>query len=277
MTGSYRAREEFGARLRRLREAAELNGKQLAERLGWPPSKVSRLEHGKQSAGVDDVTAWAHAVGAPADVLEDLLASLRSVRFEYAAWSRRMGRGTAPRQHASASLEARTSFIRAFEPAMIPGLLQTPDYARAILTNVVELRQIPNDVEHGVRLRVQRQQALYDSTKRFRFLVTEAALRYQPCPPEVLRAQLDRLLVLAELDTVELAVLPFSARLPIAPVNGFWIFDDELVLVETLSAELDLRDAEDVATYGKVFERLWQCTVGQSPASKLVQAVLAQA
>lgn len=258
MTGSYRAREELGGRLRRLRESAGLNGKQLAEVLGWPASKVSRLEHGKQTAAADDVTAWVHAVGASTEVLDDLLSSLRSLRFEYTAWSRRMSRGTAPRQHTSANLEVGTAVIRAFEPSMIPGLLQTADYARHILTNVVELRQIPNDVEQGVRLRIRRQEGLYDSSKHFRFLLTEAALRYQPCPPGVLRAQLDRLLVLAELDTVELAVLPFSTRLPIAPLNGFWIFDDSLVLVETLSAELNLRDAEDIAVYGKVFERLWE-------------------
>ena len=264
MTGVYHAREEFGAGLRRLRETAGLNGKELAARLGWPASKVSRLEHGRQTPSAQDVTAWAHAVGTSVTVLDELLTSLRSVRFEYTAWSRRMSRGTASRQHASASLEASTSLIRAFEPAMVPGLLQTPDYARHVLSNVVQLRQIPNDVEHGVRLRLQRQQALYDSSKRFRFLLTEAALRYQPCPPEVLRAQLDRLVTLAELDTVELAVIPFAARLPIAPVNGFWLFDDNLVLVETLSAELTLRDRDDVQLYGKVFQELWTVSFSET-------------
>lgn len=90
----------------------------------------------------------------------------------------------------------------------------------------------------------------------------------------MLRAQLDRLLTLAELDTVELAVLPFSARLPIAPSNGFWIFDDSLVLVETLSAELNLRDAEDIAIYGKVFERLWERAVVREVAVQVIQAAM---
>lgn len=271
MTGSYRAREEFGGRLRRLRETAGLNGKQLATLLGWPPSKVSRIETGKQTATVDDVTAWARALDAPTDVLDDLLANLRSVRFEYSTWSRRLHRGTAPRQRASASLEAGTTLIRAFEPSMIPGLLQTADYARHILTNVVELRQIPNDIEQGVRLRIRRQDVLYESGKHFRFLLTAAALRYQPCPAPVLRAQLDRLLSLGTLDTVELAIIPFAARLPIAPSNGFWIFDDSLVLVETLSAELNLRDTEDIATYSKVFERLWEVAVAGEAALEAVR------
>jgi transcriptional regulator with XRE-family HTH domain len=274
VSGPYRAREEFGGRLRRLREAAGLNGKELAGALGWAASKISRLETGKQTPTVADVTAWAHAVGAPTDLLDDLLATLRSVRFEYAAWTRRMSKGTATRQHASAGLETETTLIRAFEPAIVPGLLQTADYARHVLQNVVELRQIPDDVEHGVRLRIQRQQSLYDSSKRFRFLLTEAALRYRPCPTEVLRAQLDRIVVLAELSTVELALLPFSARLPIAPSNGFWIFDDDLVLVETLSAELSLRDTEDISIYRKIFDRLWERGLSGSGAMALLKLQL---
>ncbi|MGH3984004.1 MAG: Scr1 family TA system antitoxin-like transcriptional regulator [Pseudonocardiaceae bacterium] len=70
------------------------------------------------------------------------------------------------------------------------------------------------DIDAAVRARMQRQEYLYDPGKHFRFLVTEAALRYLVCPPATLRAQLDRLVVLSGLDTVELAVLPFEARLP---------------------------------------------------------------
>jgi transcriptional regulator with XRE-family HTH domain len=245
VTGFYRARQQFGARLRRLREEAGLSGKQLAERLDWAPSKVSRLEHGKQTASSEDVTDWASAVSAD-HLTDDLLADLRTVRFEYATWNRKLRRGTAPRQHASVTMEAAASTIHAFETALIPGLLQTADYARHILSNVVALRRIPNDIERGVRLRLRRQEALYDPTKHFRFLLTEAALRYQPCPASTLCGQLDRLHGLFGLDTVEIAILPFDTRLPIAPVNGFWIFDDAVVLVETLSAELTLRDPDDV-------------------------------
>lgn len=257
MTGFYRARQQFGARLRRLREEAGLTGKQLAEHLDWAASKVSRLEHGKQTASTEDITDWASAVGAE-HLVDDLLADLRTVRFEYATWNRKLRRGTAPRQHASVTMEASASAIQVFEAALIPGLLQTADYARHILSNVVALRQIPNDVEHGVRLRLRRQEALYDPAKHFRFLLTEAALRYQPCPAATLRGQLDRLRGLLGLDTAEIAILPFDTRLPIAPVNGFWVFDDAVVLVETLSAELTLRDPDDVLVYLRLFDMLWK-------------------
>ena len=96
-------------------------------------------------------------------------------------------------------LDAETSLLRAFEPAVVPGLLQTAAYAEAVLGSVVKLRGIPADVAEGVRARLERQATLYNQEKRFRFLMTEAALRYLVCPPVVLRGQLDRLLAVASL------------------------------------------------------------------------------
>src|SRR5262249_26039827 len=87
LSGPYRASEEFGARLRRLREAAGLNGKQLATALSWPHSKISKIELARQRPTADEVTAWAHATGAVGD-LEALLADLRSLRVESASWRR---------------------------------------------------------------------------------------------------------------------------------------------------------------------------------------------
>jgi Domain of unknown function (DUF5753) len=103
---------------------------------------------------------------------------------------------------------------------------------------------------------------LYDPAKHFRFLLTEAALRTRTCLPAALRGQLDRLMAVSGLDTVELAILPFDATLPVVPSHGFWIFDEEIVLVETLSAELTLRDSDEVALFGHIFEMLWDVAVG---------------
>lgn len=257
MNGFYQARAEFGARLRRLRDDAGLNGKQLAARLGWAASKVSRIETGKQTATPDDVTAWAEATEAEQALLDDLLADLRTVRFEYATWTRQFRVGTAPRQRVSVDVESEANTMRALETAVIPGLLQTADYARHVLGTMVAMRDVPDDVAEGVRLRMRRQEVLYDPTKHFRFLLTEAALRTRTCPRATLRGQLDRLLALSGVDTVELAVLPFDMKLPVVPSHGFWIFDEEIVLIETLSAELTLRDSDEVALYGRIFEMLW--------------------
>jgi transcriptional regulator with XRE-family HTH domain len=273
LSGVYRARQEFGGRLRRLREDAGFNGKQFAARLGWAPSKVSRIEHGKQTATNEDVTAWTGAVGAAPKLVEDLLAELRNVRFEYIAWSRQLRTGYTPRQRASVGLEGAATTIRAFEADVIPGLLQTADYARHLLSRLVAFRKLPDDVERGVRARMRRQEVLYDPGKDLRFLLTEAALRYRPCPAVTLRGQLDRLLAVAGLDTVQLAVLPFSTELPVVPSHGFWIFDDELVLVETLSAELSLRDADDVQLYTGYFDLVWDAALRNDAARQFIARV----
>jgi transcriptional regulator with XRE-family HTH domain len=270
---SYQGRREFGARLRRLRLEAGLTGKQLADRAGWAQSKVSRIETGQQSITTDDVRAWATASCSSPELLEDLLANLRSLRVEHAAWRRQLRGGHAPKQRALIALEGSATLDRTFQPDLIPGLLQTPDYARHVFTALATLRDTPNDVEAAVRFRVQRQAVLYDRTKQFRFLLAEAALRAQLGPPYVQRDQLDRLLVLTSLDTVELAVIPLEARLPVVMHHGFSIEDEDLVLVETFSAELQLRDADDVALYSKIFELLWGAAQDGDRAAQLVRTV----
>lgn len=273
MTGRYQSLGEFGARLRRLREDSGLNGKQLAAVLSWPHSKVSKVELGRQRPTAEEVSAWVAATGA-GDQLDDLLIDLRSSRVESAPWRRQLRGGHAPRQRASVRLEASAQVIRAFEPAVIPGLLQTADYARQFMTKHADLHQIDSVIEDGVRARMQRQQILYEPDKELRFLVTEATLRYRPCTPSTLRGQLDRLIAVSGLDTVDLAVLPFEAELPMTTSHGFWIFDDRLVLVETLSSEISLRDNEDVQLYIRHFERLWQSAATGAQARAILTRVL---
>lgn len=274
MSESQRARLQFGHRLRQHRENAGLNGKQVAEALGWQPSKVSKIETGKQRATPEDVTAWAQVVGADPAALADLLTDLRTLRFEYATWRRQLRAGTAPRQRVNRTLTAAATHVRAIELDIIPGLLQTPDYTREVLTRLVALRGIPDDVTDGVRTRLRAQQALYDSAKHFRFLISEAALRSRPCPLPTLIGQLDRLTSLAALDTVDIAILPFHAELPVLTYGAYWIYDDTLVLTETLTAELALRDTDDIALHAHVFEQLWAAADHGDHALAIIHRIL---
>jgi transcriptional regulator with XRE-family HTH domain len=252
-----------------------LTGRAVAARLGWAASKVSRLEHGKQTATPHDVMQWAHVAGVSSELRDELLADLRQMRFEYAAWRRQLRRGTASRQRASMMIEASTRLIRAFEPDIMPGLLQTAEYARHVLSHVVAFDRVPNDVDEGVRTRLRRQERLYDPNKQFRFLLTEAALRYRIAPPEVLREQLDRLVGLADVDNIDLAILPLDAELPVLMLEGFWIYDEQLVQVETLNAELTFREPYDIERYVRAFDALWSVTVRGYAARELVAAARA--
>jgi hypothetical protein len=122
---------------------------------------------------------------------------------------------------------------------------------------------------------MQRQEVLYNPAKRFRFVVTEATLRYQLCPAETLRGQLDRLVAVSTLGNVELGVIPFSVRVPLAPMHGFWIFDDQLVTVETFGGELMLREPQEIELYAKAFETLQGAALFGEQARAIITQVLA--
>lgn len=248
---------------------AELSGKQLAQRLGWAASKVSRLEHGGQTATVGDIDALAAILGLPAGVRDELVEDLRSLRVEYATWRRQLRSGFAPRQRVAQILDEGARTMRDLQTAVVPGLLQTADYARAVFSGLAEL-QGQRDVEAAVHERLRRQEVLYQPGRDFRFLLTEAALRARVGSTGTHRGQLDRLLVLAGLAGVELALLPFAAQVPTTPDHNFVLFDERLVLIETFHAELALRDPDDIALYGRLFEIYWAAAERGEAASALI-------
>ncbi|MGQ0573864.1 MAG: helix-turn-helix domain-containing protein [Pseudonocardia sp.] len=258
--------------MRRLREDADLTGRQLAQRLGWPASKVSRLENGRQTATAADVRAWAGALGVADTACTELVADLRSVRVEYASWRRELRDGFAPRQRVAGLLDDSAMTLRALQTSVVPGLLQTADYARAVLHGVAALHG-PRDVEAAVHHRLRRQELLHQPGRRLRFLVTEAALRARVGTVGVHRAQLDRLLVVAGLPSVSLALLPWSAQLLTPPDHSFDLFDDRLVLVETVNAELAIREPDDTMLYARLFETYWDAAVHDDDAAALITRV----
>ncbi|MFD5620837.1 helix-turn-helix domain-containing protein [Streptomyces yangpuensis] len=251
-TDFQRAREALGARLRELRTEAHLTHRELAGRLGWAHSKISKLETGKQTASIADLAAWAEATGFT-DVLPELKNSLRRLETHYRSWRRQLAGGHKAVQEAALTEEQQAQTIRVYETSVIPGIFQTPDYARHLFTHSARLRRSPRDVEDAVRARMRRQDALYQRGQKYRVIIWEAALYAAIGGPEVMAAQLDRLAGIIGLSSVTLGVLPFSASLDLTPKHGFWIHDERNVIVETLSAEMDLKDSEDIALY----LRLW--------------------
>ncbi len=194
----------LGQRLRELRQQAGLTGRQVAESLSWPASKVSKLENGRQTPTDDDIRGWASVTHAEAET-ESLLASLHTLEVQHAEWQRQLKTGLRPHQDEIADLDAKTHLFRAFEPTFIPGLLQTAEYARARFAQSITVFKVPNDIDEAVRARVRRQEMLYRPDKRFHFILTEATLRYRLCPPEVMLGQLDRLITFAALPNVRVA------------------------------------------------------------------------
>lgn len=112
---------------------------------------------------------------APGDIA-DLTATLRNIESAWLEWRKVLATGTKRRQQASIRREAETELMRVYHPFLIPGLLQTAEYAESVLRNVVECQQVPNDIDEGVSKRLEQQQILYRRNHRFHFVLAEQAL-----------------------------------------------------------------------------------------------------
>ncbi|MFC7880499.1 helix-turn-helix domain-containing protein [Streptomyces sp. NPDC057376] len=271
-TDYQQAREALGARLRELRLSAaggRLTGPLLAGRLGWPHSKVYKLEGGRQTATGDDLRAWANAVGHP-DTTDELLARLKGFESHIRSWRRQLAAGHRPVQDTWNVAVDKARTIHAWEESVIPGMLQTADYARHIFLRYADLYGTKRDTEAAVRSRIERQAWLYRGGRRFHALVWEPALHALVCPPAVLVAQLDRLAGTIGMDTVELGVIPLGASLKVPAANGFWVLDRQLVIAEDWHAELWLDDAETVASYVRVWETLRESAVYGADAQNVI-------
>ncbi|URN14995.1 MULTISPECIES: helix-turn-helix domain-containing protein [Streptomyces] len=273
-TDYQQAREALGVRLRELRLSApggRLTGSGLAERCAWNKSKVSRLENGKQTPTPDDLRKWAEATGQP-EAYDELVACLKGFESHVRSWRRQLASGHRAVQDTHLNAHADASVFRGWESSMIFGILQTPDYARSVFTRYAELQRSPHDTEQAVRSRMKRQEALYDSSKRFHLLLWEAALHALICPPSVLAAQLDRLAGAIGLDTVELGIVPLSSPLKIPPATAFWIYDDRQVIVENWHAELWIDDEASVGTYLRTWRTLRESAVYGADAQNRISA-----
>jgi len=216
---------------------------------------VSKLENGHQTPTDDDIRAWTQATSSE-NQTEALLISLHTLEVQHADWQRVLRTGIRPRQNKLAELDQQTRLFRAFEATVIPGLLQTPGYARARFAEAIRRLKVPNDVDEAVRGRLARQEILDRSDKRFHFVLTEAALRYRLCPPDVMLSQLGYLISCTALPNVRLGVIGFETQYVTSPWHGFWIYDNDKVLIETMSAALDLRQPQEIELYGVAFEQL---------------------
>jgi transcriptional regulator with XRE-family HTH domain len=245
------ARAALGARLRELRRAAHLSGVDLAARCGWHSSKISRIERGKQAPSEADLAVWCEACDNLA-VLDDLVASLRNLRSMYLEWQRTVAAGHAHRQRQSIKLEGQTRLIRWFAPDTLPGLLQTEDYARAILRACIAITGGRDDLEEAVVMRMARQRVLQRGGHRFHIVIGEAGLRRTVGDSAVMAAQLEHLLGELDRPNVLLGVIPLDAEYRV-PATNFVVYDRVQVITETVSAELTITRPSEIALHEKTF------------------------
>jgi transcriptional regulator with XRE-family HTH domain len=268
-------RRQLGAELRRLREESGLTIERVAKSLECSDSKVSRIENGQVGATPRDVR----------DMLElyEVDAQRRDALIEIAREARQKGWWHAYRDvpvvPASIGLEESATAVRMYAALLIPGLLQTRDYASAVL-RALQPGLDAGQFERWVDLRIRRQSLLYraDAPARWAFL-DEAVLRRPVGGAVVMAEQLRRLAEAADGPNVTLQVVPFAAGEHAGMDGGFTIFafspsaDSDVVHLDNSSGDLYLERPEEIRRYNQVFDQLRAAALGPDDSLALVVAL----
>lgn len=262
-------------RLREAREAAGLQQKEIGNLLGWDPAKVSKTESAERTAVSEaDVRSWARATRMSNEDLDETLDLLARFKANERSWRDRMRHGRRPVQVQYNRLYEELTRFRAFQTAWIPGILQTPDYARQIFADLNELDpEAPKDIDADVRTRMARREFLYDLGKKFEFIITESALRTLIVDPPVMRVQLVRLEDVLDLPNVRLGILPQGIRLHTAPQSSFVLYDD-MAIAEGFVIDNPYHGAQ-AQRFADVMERFWRDAVEGAEARDLIRRIIA--
>lgn len=254
-------RMALGAQLRRLREASGLTAGEAAEAIRATHSKISRLERGRSGARQRDVADLLTLYGVTDEDERDRLLALTRQAAAPGWWQQY--NDVLPRWfELYIGLERAASIIRSYEMQFIHGLMQTEDYARAVIC-IANSHLPAEEIDRRVSIRMQRQHLLTQPDGPDLWAVLdEAALRRAPCGREVMRAQIEHLLQITELPNVTLQVVPFDAGPHAAAGGPFTIlrFSEpdvpDVVYLEQLNSALYLDQPDDVTGYLAVMNQL---------------------
>ncbi|MGH3997506.1 MAG: DUF5753 domain-containing protein, partial [Pseudonocardiaceae bacterium] len=228
----------------------------------------------------EDLDAWVAATEAGPGVRAELAELLTQARIEHREWGADYRSGSiAASQAQIGQLEAEARTIREYQPSMLPSIAQTVAYAREMLTvpgGPVLVGATPDAVEALIAERVKRQALLYEPGRQVQIVLGQATLTVHFGSVETLIGQLDRLVVLAGLASVDLRVLPAAAPSPILPLGGFSIHDDETLWFETLTREMRTTDAEEIRVHTAAFELAREAAATGPDAVALIQRVAAE-
>ncbi|GAB7102710.1 helix-turn-helix transcriptional regulator [Streptomyces phaeofaciens JCM 4814] len=257
-------RRKLGAELRTLRTRAALTSGEAARLVGWHQSKVSRIETGTSGAKPADVRLLLDAYGVADPQLRELMLALAGSDGdgERDHWWHAYRGILPPAYRDFISLESQATAMRTLETTVVPGLLQTPAYARAVTGAAVEGVD-EGQLDRLVEVRLARQDVLRGTPPlELSAVLDEAVLRREVGGPEVMADQLRRLAEAARLPQVRLQVLPFAAGAHIGVTGPFVILsfsstsDLDVVVLDHLTSSLYLERKEDLQAYTEAFNAL---------------------
>lgn len=264
------ARESVASQLRALRKDASLTVAELATRCGWHHAKTSRIENAKTPPSPTDIRLWCATCRAE-NRAPDLIAASLNAESMYTEWRRRTRLGLRQLQDSYVALFRSTALFRVYSPTLVPGLLQTEGYSRALLSSNARLLDIPDDADEAAAARVARSRIIHEPGHRFVLVVEESALRYQLGDHFAMAAQLGYLLTAGALPSVSLGIIPSSTpRRLLWPQELFHVYDDTLVSVELLSAQVNITQPSEIELYLNAFEQLRSMAVYGADARALI-------
>jgi hypothetical protein len=251
-----RARERLAERLRDIRLDARLSARALSAAAGWHEAKTSRIESAKQAASEDDIRIWCR-VCAVERAVPDLIAASRTADSMYTEWRRLQPAGMRRDQENRVPLWERTKVLKSYVGTVVPGFLQTPEYATALLASISAFHGTPDDVAEAVAVRMQRRRLVQSGDHRFVAILEEAVLRQLVGDAGIMTGQLRYLLEASASPAVSLGVIPFGVPgRAVWPLEAFTVFDDARVHIELLSAQVTVTAPGEIVLYAQAFDKL---------------------
>ncbi|MFE3520567.1 helix-turn-helix domain-containing protein [Streptomyces sp. NPDC059161] len=242
------SKADLAETLRAMRKRASRTQVWLAQRCNMSQTKLSNIETGRITPGLVDVELILRILDAPPELVAEAAALARLANTEWQGKRASWRRGLEKRQAELAGLEAEATTFRYFLPAMVTGLLATPEYIRA------SLGHSPVDISKTVARKLERQAVLYDDAKRFTFLLTEQAAKWAVLPRAGMAVQIDRLVSISHLPNVRIGILPLGAATARGPLNTFTVYDQRLATVETFTGRIVFQDARDITEHLEIFD-----------------------
>ncbi|WNO74005.1 helix-turn-helix transcriptional regulator [Streptomyces sp. AM8-1-1] len=252
-------RRRLGQELRRLRELKGMTAEEVAERLLVSQSKISRLENGRRSISQRDVRDLCGVYEVEDHRIVDSLMQMAKDSRQQGWWH---AFGDIP-YSVYIGLETDAASLRVYEPQVVPGLLQTRQYAEALIAGALP-ETGTTDIDKRVSVRLRRQDRIKDSDHPLRLwvVIDEAALRRLVGGKNLMREQLEHLVELSQLPHVTVQVLPFDMGAH-PGINGQYAIlefpdasDSSVVYIEGVTSDLYLEKANDVQKYSVMYEHL---------------------
>jgi transcriptional regulator with XRE-family HTH domain len=280
-SGPMALRIALGAQLRRLREASRITPAQAGEAIRATHSKISRLERGRSAAKQRDVADLLTLYGVTDEAEREQVLSLARQASTPGWWQQY--NDILPRWfELYVGLERAASIIRTYEVQFVHGLLQTEEYARAVIL-IANAGASAEEIDRRVSVRMKRQQLLTQpGAPELWTVLDEAALRRPPGGPEVMRAQLEHLLEMTALPNVTLQIIPFDVGPHAAAGGPFTILRfpepdlPDLVYLEQLNSATYLDGPDQVAQYLSVMNEICVQALPKAASKEMLRTLLEQ-